>query len=218
MADTGGCFVIRDPLVSSGAYEGVKLEMSVVVAESADGAPPAVRTPGDRFGYAVSYVAGYLAVSAPLADVRGAADTGLVHVLRTDGREMVPWVTVFREEGAVPGDGFGFSVALGAVRGEREPRLAVGVPFARDGQGAVQLIRLSDPARSEPLTAPGLARARRLGWSVAFSGNRLAAGVPDDGTGGGVGLLGRNQDAFTIVTPETPAGVTAVDTGASVAG
>ena len=218
MADTGGCFVIRDPLASDGSYEGVKWEMSVVVAESADGEPPAQRTPGDRFGYAVSYVEGHLAVSAPLADVRGVADTGLVHVLRTDGREMVPGVTLFREEDAVPGDGFGFSVALGAVQGEREPRLAVGVPFARDGQGAVQLIRLSDPARSELLTAPGLARARRLGWSVAFSGNRLAAGVPDDGTGGGVGLLGRNQDTFTIVTPKTPANATAADTGASVAG
>lgn len=216
--DTGGCIIVQDPLaVTDGKYPGVKWEMKGAVGDLVE------EREGDRFGYALAYAPGHLAISAPMADVGGVRNSGLVHVLRTNGRELTKGVTIFRDADGIEGEAgadaaFGFSVALGTVQGEKSPRLAVGVPFdGPDRKGSVQLVPLADPKQDTLLTAPG--SGRLLGWSVAFSGNRVVAGIPDGDAGGSIGVVGRNQKEFGLIAPKPLSGDGIVaDVGASLAG
>ncbi|MFD0657910.1 FG-GAP repeat protein [Thermocatellispora tengchongensis] len=222
MLDTGGLNVVHDPTrAEGGRYTGGKWELKDLVDTSVAG-----EAPGDRFGYALAYAAGSLAVSAPLADVRGVKDAGLVHVLRSDGfRALAKGTTLYQDAEGVEGDAaatdaFGFSLAMGAGETPDDVRLAVGIPFdAPEQKGAVQLIPLANPGEDRLLTSASATPNEHFGWSVAFSGNRLLAGIPDAPKGGAVGVLGRVEGAFTLLTP-TPAGAggTTTDTGVSLSG
>ncbi|GLW07257.1 hypothetical protein Misp01_23870 [Microtetraspora sp. NBRC 13810] len=206
MADTGGLTVVDDPLDAGGRYTGRRWGMPDLV-----GPAEARQAPGDRFGHALAYADGMLAVSAPLADAAGTRDTGLVHLLRPGLRQG----TTFHR-GSGPGDAFGFSLALTAT-GQDGVRLAVGIPLAGpDDRGAVQVIPLDAPGQATLLTAPQSRPGDHFGWSVAFSGNRLAAGIPDAPGGGALALLGRMRGAFTMPPPASPGLPT--DIGASLGG
>ncbi|MDF5757710.1 hypothetical protein [Spongiactinospora sp. TRM90649] len=223
MLDTGALIVVFDPL--TGGRSGVRWGLT----ELGEAGEPVKPGSGDRFGYALAAAGGRLAVGAPLADAGSVPDAGLVHVFRsTGGRELVKGDTIRQGDGstegtAATGDGFGFSVALTAGPDAQDVRLAAGIPFdGPERRGAVQLVPLADRAGDRLLTSPTPRPDEHFGWAVAFTGNRLAAGAPDSGTGSGgggaVGLLGRNEGAFTQVAPAPGGGGAPVDFGASLAG
>jgi hypothetical protein len=234
MLDTGGLTVVYDPLTAGGEYDGEKLEMRDQVGDAAREAP------GDRFGYALSYMkpnpgsgnqsspgaspGGRLAVSAPMADAGGVRDSGLVHVLRSpDGTKLIKGDTIFQGGASIEGEpgvgeGFGFAVALGDDSGDIQ--LAVGVPFdGEDGRGAVQVVPLRTPAQDRLITAGTAQAGDHFGWSVGFSGNRVVAGAPDAAGGGTVGVAGGEEAAFTLLDPApAPGGDEPADFGVSVSG
>ncbi|MCG5216913.1 FG-GAP repeat protein [Streptosporangium sp. KLBMP 9127] len=210
MLDTGGLTVVFDPARAGATYTGRKWEMRDLVGKVAREAP------GDRFGYALSYAAGRLAVSAPLADAGGVKDAGLVHVLPS-ASGPAKGDTIFQggpslEGEPGPGEAFGFSVALDGTG--TDVRLAAGIPFdGPDRRGAVQLVPLRTPQDDRLITAAAPRAEDHFGWSVGFSGDRLVAGAPDASTGGAVALVGGGSS-----TPVGPTGDASADFGATVAG
>ncbi|MBG0814938.1 hypothetical protein [Planomonospora sp. ID82291] len=171
---------------------------------------------GDRFGYALAYTeqgdTSYLAVGAPLGDGGPVKDSGLVQLFQASGTaEVTPGPVLSRGAEGSPGGGYGSALAFAAGG---DVRLAVGAPFdGPDQRGGVHLVPLADPARAR--TVHGTEPGGRLGWSLAAGGNKLVAGAPDHGPSGAVALLGRNDGAFTLLSPGAGR-IPAVTGGASV--
>ncbi|MEU4699752.1 hypothetical protein [Nonomuraea dietziae] len=137
---------------------------------------PPDRATGDRFGYAVAYAEGSgIAVGAPQAGFVQLFDEAVAPTRKVTG------------EGA-----FGFSLAAA-----KDGRLAVGAPYA-GSTGAVRVLSMADES-VDRLLVPG--QGARFGWSVAFAGNQLVAGAPDDQPYGTAGVAGRNADTIEAVKP-----------------
>lgn len=133
---------------------------------------PAAATDGDGFGHAVALQADLAVIGAP----RRAALRGSGFVFRRSG-------TVWTEQAelvvaaALPGDGYGWSVGVGAGRA------ALGAPFAAaDPGGNCGRVRFFDgpgPWRENPFGDVARPQFGELtGWSVAASGERWLVGAP----------------------------------------
>lgn len=199
--DAGTVTVLYD--VTAGEPGGRLRGTRWSLPEAAPGVPGRA---GDRFGYAVAYGEwrgkGYLAVSAPGAQVAGAAEAGMVRLFESAGdaggepAEPRPVRSLRQGAGQVPGrpepgDGFGFSLAFAGGH------LLVGSPFESvrnvPEAGAVVVVPL-DGSRGSFVTQ-GRARVQaydHFGWSVTGVGERwMAVGVPDERAtrGGAVALV-----------------------------
>ncbi|MFC5830555.1 hypothetical protein [Nonomuraea insulae] len=141
---------------------------------------------GDRYGYAVAYSEGSgYAVSSP--------GHGYVQLL-DPAKKPTRRVTQAGKQA------FGFSMAASA-----DGRLAIGAPYG----GGVRVVSWKDAAEDRRLAAQdGL-----LGWSVAFSGNKLYVGQPDARPFGKVAVAGRNAETLQPLQPSKGA-----DFGISVSG
>lgn len=151
---------------------------------------PTKRTTGDRFGYAVAYSdkAG-LAVSSPQG--------GFVQLFDAN----------IKAKATIPVE-LGLSLAASA-----EGQIAIGTPLAGpDRTGAVQVVSAQNPGDARVI-APQPQPDGRYGWSVAFSDNRVVAGMPDARPYGSVSITGRNADQPELLWPAKGA-----DFGVSVAG
>lgn len=156
---------------------------------------------GDRFGYALAYGEwgglAHLAVSAPGADVAGAADAGAVRLYEAGGKAGPRAVRLLRQgAGGLPdaperGDEFGH--ALGFAGGN----VLVGAPFEDvrgvPEAGAVTVVPLDGGPGS--FVTEGRVRLQaydHFGWSVTGVGEEwMAVGVPDEQAthGGAVALI-----------------------------
>jgi len=156
---------------------------------------------GDRFGHALAYGEwgglGYLAASAPGADVGDAADAGVVRLYESGGKAGPRAVRLLRQgAGGLPdaperGDEFGH--ALGFAGGH----LLVGAPFEAvrglPEAGAVTVVPLDGGPGS--FVTEGRVRIQaydHFGWSVTGVGEEwMAVGVPDEQAthGGAVALV-----------------------------
>jgi hypothetical protein len=204
--DSGAVTVLFDVRARTGAQLSRKWDLREVLDAEA----------GDRFGYALAYAeqgdTSYLAVGAPLGDGGPVKDSGLVQLFQASSTaEITPGPVLSRGAEGFPGGGYGSALAFASGG---DVRLAVGVPFdGPDQRGGVHLVPLADPARAR--TVRGTEPGGRLGWSLAASGNKLVAGAPDHGPSGAVALLGRNDGAFTLLSPGAGR-IPAVTGGASV--
>ncbi|MET8157197.1 integrin alpha [Sphaerisporangium sp. NPDC005289] len=236
-ADTGAVEIIYDAAEAAKAYTSVKW-----------GIPNSVKGvtehPGDRYGYALAYAESggrpYLAAGAPLADLPGATDAGLVQVF-TRGKDgaPVPSRTIrlggegLADQPPKAGASIGWSLAM--VGSATSLRLAIGGPFDSAGApqgGAIRQVPLVGGPAGGAAQA-GLARPYdHLGGSIAAFGAAdsfgpgagLLAGVPDrrDAPGGAVAVLRDGAAARLVVpgrdaVPAVPGGAS-VDFGASVSG
>lgn len=131
----------------------------------------------DQAGFSVAIEGETLAVGAPGVDGRGA-----VHILKHNGSDWVPHLPPLTVGDGRPGDGFGFSVALGGSL------LIVGAPFA-DGagrdSGRAYVFEEQDGSWLEPLElrADDVASGDRFGFSVAIDGETVVVGAPRKGPG-----------------------------------
>jgi hypothetical protein len=203
--DSGSITVIFDVRGPGNTYESRKWDLRQITDAGA----------GDRFGYAMAYAeegdVGYLAVSAPLGDGGSVKDSGLVQLFQASSTAEITFVRTL-DQGAEgnAGDGYGFSLAF---TGEGGARLAVGTPFdGQDQRGGVWLMPVAGSSQGRLIGQSG--PGDHFGWSVAFSGNWLVIGVPDQGNSGMVVLLGRNDTEGTPLSPGTGK-VPALDGGAS---
>jgi hypothetical protein len=242
MADTGALSLVYD-LTLTGALRGEKTVMS-------DAAPDVGEHPGDRFGYALAYgqwgpaagngfVDGYLAVGAPGADA-GAPGAGLVQIFQRRGAGRLTPLRAVRlgrddlaSAPAARDSWLGWSLAFWNLKGE--PRLAIGSPFEQNGSknqaGLVRHVAVSGgrPAGALPADPARAVAFQHYGWSVASTGGagdftpgpRLAAGIPDAGSGGAVVVTdGGTPRLFLPGRDGVPAlkGGLPADFGSSVAG
>ncbi|WP_248961732.1 FG-GAP repeat domain-containing protein [Sphaerisporangium perillae] len=146
--DTGAVEIVFDAAEAGDTYTSVKWG----IPESVKGV---IEHAGDRYGYALAYAESggvpYLAASAPLADVGGVADSGLVQVFKPgkDGKPAPARTIRLGGEGlddqpAKAGAALGWSLAM--VGSSKALRLAIGDPFdSRDGTqaGVIRQVRLS---------------------------------------------------------------------------
>jgi len=164
---------------------------AVYVYDRADlDAPPARLTPddlaaGDQFGRPLAAAGDTLVVGTPFDD-DGGPQAGAVYVY--DLTELARPPTKLVPEGLVPGDLFGYSVALSAET------LAVGAIGDDDGgtdTGAVYVYDRADLARPPTKVAPdSLAPGDLFGFSVAVAEGTLAVGaVFDDERGDDAGAV-----------------------------
>jgi hypothetical protein len=200
--------------------------------------------PGDRYGYAIAYAESggkpYVAASAPLADVDGVKDAGLVEVFQPDkSGKLVPVRTIrlggegLTDQPARAGAALGWSLAM--VGTPTSLDLAIGSPF--DSHGATE----AGVIRTVPLTGDQGGRLilpqephayDHFGWSVASygaagsfdTGTGLLAGVPDERSapGGAVAVLREGGRARLLVpgrdgVPAVPGG-TPADFGTALSG
>ena len=156
---------------------------------------------GDRFGYALAYGEwgglAHLAVSAPGADVAGAADAGAVRLYEAGGKAGPRAVRLLRQGAGglpdAPEEGDEFGHALGFAGGN----VLVGAPFEDvrgvPEAGAVTVVPLDGGPGS--FVTEGRVRLQaydHFGWSVTGVGEEwMAVGVPDEQAthGGAVALI-----------------------------
>lgn len=117
---------------------------------------------------------------APAGDVMvgeysGFSNTGMVHVLRMNGRKSWDVVQTLTSSDAAVGDRFG-SLIVGM-----SDVMAIASPGALDGRGAVYVFsRASDGswAQSARLTTPTPDEGAGFGSSIVMSGNKILVGAP----------------------------------------
>ncbi|MEU8267052.1 VCBS repeat-containing protein [Sphaerisporangium sp. NPDC049002] len=236
-ADTGAVEVIFDVAEAGETYTSVKW-----------GIPDSVKGveehPGDRYGYALAYAEfdgrPYLAASAPLADVGGVADSGLVQTFQADqAGNLRPARTVrlgaegLADQPAVAKAALGWSLAM--VAGPDSLSLAIGSPFdSGDGTeaGVIRGVLLTGDQGAPPARLDEPHAHDHLGWSLASfgatdpfgAGTGLLAGVPDEHSspGGAVAIMREGRPIRLLGpgrggVPGVPEGSPA-DFGASVSG
>ncbi|MFC4534203.1 hypothetical protein [Sphaerisporangium dianthi] len=236
-ADTGAVEIIFDAAEAGKTYTSIKWSIPDSVRGVAEHA-------GDRYGYALAYAESggrpYLAAGAPLADVGGVKDAGLVQVfgLGKDGKPAPARTIRLGGEGladqpAKAGAALGWSLAM--VGSATALRLAIGGPFDSAGApqaGAIRQVPLSGGPAAGVLRGSPERPYDHFGWSIAAFGAAdsfgpgvgLLAGVPDrrDAPGGAVAVLRDGAAARLLVpgrdgVPVVPGGGSA-DFGAAVSG
>lgn len=234
--DTGSVEVVYDVADSGSAFTSTKWG----IPDSVQGVD---ETAGDRYGYALAYAefggTPYLAASAPLADVDGVRDVGLVQTFQLDtSRKLRPAKTIrlgsedLADQPAEEKAALGWSLAM---VGTAALRLAIGSPFdseAAKEAGVIREVPLAGDHASRLLSLQKPQARDHFGWSVTsygatgpFAGGAgLLAGVPDDGTapGGAVAVIGEEGPLRLLVpgrngVPVVPGGAS-TDFGASVSG
>ncbi len=142
---------------------------------------------GDGFGFAVSLSGKTVVVGAPFDDDAGSGSGG-AYVFERDEGGSDNWGQVKKlvAPDAVPGDWFGYAVAIDGSTA------AVGAPFDDDtgsGSGAVYLYErdaggVGNWGFVAKRTAADAAAGDEFGFEVAMSGNTLVVGAPGaDGVG-----------------------------------
>lgn len=135
----------------------------------------------DNFGSAVALDGGWAAVGARLANGE-LVDSGNVHVYRQDANGQWSAHAILRPPVEQGGAFFGFAVA---VCGSRVVVGAPGEDALPDGEdrGAVYVYRLGafEPRLEAALVPPPDRESANLGFSVACSGDWVAAGAPGGG-------------------------------------
>ncbi|MFC4058479.1 hypothetical protein ACFOWE_09250 [Planomonospora corallina] len=123
----------------------------------------------------------------PLADTAGAGGSGAVHVLPgTSGQAGAP--VVVSAPAPAAGDGFGWTVRLVHLDGDRCADLLVGAPYAdvagvRDA-GAVYAVYGGGRREAVPLVAAEPEAGAHFGWSLAVRGPLIAVGAPHEDVDG----------------------------------
>ncbi|GGK69710.1 hypothetical protein Sme01_15330 [Sphaerisporangium melleum] len=173
-ADTGAVEIIVDAAEAGRSYESVKWGIPNSVRGVAEHA-------GDRYGYSLAYAEAdgkpYLAAGAPLADVGGVPDAGLVQVFTrgADGgpvpvRTIRPGKEGLADRPPRAGAALGWSLAM--VGTGTALRLAIGAASGERGDAIVQVPLTGGPADG---TSAG-------GASSSGTGTGGAAGAPGSGS------------------------------------
>jgi hypothetical protein len=236
-ADTGAVEVVFDVAEASKAYTSVKWGIPESVKNVTEHA-------GDRYGYALAYAeldgTPYLAASAPLADVGGVTDAGLVEIFQNDkAGKLGPARTIrlggagLEDQPATARAALGSSLAMVAAR--KALYLAIGSPFdshAGAEAGVVRGVALSGGEAGRLLSLDEPHAYDHFGWSLAafgapdsfHAGTGLLAGVPNarSAPGGAVAVLVEGSPTRLLTpggdrAPAVPGG-TSADFGASVSG
>ncbi|MEV7965471.1 VCBS repeat-containing protein [Sphaerisporangium sp. NPDC088356] len=236
-ADTGAVEVIFDVAEAGETYTSVKWGIPESVKDVKEHV-------GDRYGYALAYAEfggkPYLAASAPLADVAGVADSGLVQTFQADqSGKLQPARTIRLGAKGLEGRPAEAKAALGwslaMLAAPKALYLAIGSPFDSGGgaeAGAISGVLLSGEGDALAARLDEPHAHDHLGWSVASfgatdpfaAGTGLLAGVPDERSspGGAVAVMREGSPTRLLVpgrggVPAVPEGSPA-DFGASVSG
>lgn len=196
-------------------------------ATAANGPATCTRVAGDFNGDGRADVA----TGEPYRTVNSLANAGAVRVLYGTGHGLSPSGNRYLDETALPrisaaaSDHFGMSVAAGFLNGDCYADLAVGVPGAGGGVGAVAILFGSanglTAARATVVTAGDVDTAatitkQKFGWTLAIGDfdadghTDLAVGANGrDGFAGGVDILygasgGPNATNAQMITSSTP--------------
>jgi hypothetical protein len=153
-------------------------------------ARPSAGAAGDRFGYAIALDTDTLVVGADGADGSG-TDSGAAYVFErnTGGGEAWGLVKTLTAPAGAAGDHFGQAVAIA------DDTIVVGAPGKSGGAGAAYIFERNHPATAEGwgLRATLLGAAGdQLGYALAISGDRVAAGAPGAASGAAL-VYERNQ-------------------------
>ncbi|MFC4592363.1 FG-GAP repeat protein [Sphaerisporangium corydalis] len=236
-ADTGSVEIIYDVAEAGQTFTSTKWGIPDSVRDVTEHA-------GDRYGYAIAYAEfegkPYLAASAPLADMAGVPDSGLVQTFELDPSGAVkPAKSIRLGAGGLAGQpaqqkaALGWSLAMVGKAGSL--CLAIGSPFGSQGgaeAGTIFEVYLNGDQAGRLLGKEKPQAYDHLGWSVAAfgapdafaPGAGLVAGVPDERTspGGAVAIILDGGPAKLLIpgragVPAVPGGSSA-DFGASVSG
>jgi cysteine-rich repeat protein len=136
---------------------------------------------GDLFGSSLAALGSNIVVGAPLHDIPGALNNGIVYVVSGSTAGLL---RTLQNPTPSPGDEFGFSLAVVGSK------VVVGTPFddtAGADAGAVYVFDGVSGALVRTFLNPAPANSTHFGWSVAAVGNNVLIGAPTDpnGTGGG---------------------------------
>ena len=150
---------------------------------------------GARLGQSVWLHDDLLAAGAPGAGVSGVAGAGVVILYRRDGADGA-WQQLQRVAPSIPEVGGAFGSCLAFVDG----RLAVGVPGAGSGDGALELFSLDGSgAHFVSRLVPELSgRSGAFGAALSGSGARLLVGAPLDAAGRAL-LYQHDGSGFTLL-------------------
>ena len=134
---------------------------------------PAVPETNARFGTAIDYRNGFIAVGAEKDDIGPTTDAGAVYVFKEDGAS---WVVLGKISSPVPeaGSEFGRTLALD----ELATRLIVGAPRANGQEGRVFVFDNVEESFVNSLTllaSDGAGENGHLGYSVGFAGRHMFA-------------------------------------------
>ena len=166
--------ILRDPATVGGAYVFDLNSTSPTIPVATLKNPTTSRS--DSYGFAVAISGTHVAVGAPGADT-DSYDTGTAYVYDLNsGTPTVP-LAVLSAPDAVPGDSFGYSVAVSGalmvVGAYDEGTFEGGSAYVYDlgsETPTVAVLRLPNPNPSI---------FDNFGYSVAISGTRVVVGVPD---------------------------------------
>lgn len=131
---------------------------------------------GDNFGYSLAISGNTLVVGAPWHD----SETGAAYAFAFDA-SVWRQAAELEGHGTVPGDRFGFSVAISG------DTIVVGAPMYGNGAGEAYLFGWATGRwrQAAALTGPGAATGDAFGTSAAVAGPTVAIGASrhDDGDG-----------------------------------
>jgi len=194
-----------------GSPEGLGHGAAPIVLSQADFGGAAESA--DHFGWSLAVEAPggpdatTLAIGAPDEDIGSLTDTGVVDLIWISGNAAFQGIQISQNTAGVPGaaevnDGFGWSVAVGFVRGLSDfPDLIAGTPFESfgsvDAVGAIIVVDDVEPFKTSftgqglsqnSSGVPGVAEGGDLfGFSLAYgqagTTGRLGVGVPLENIG-----------------------------------
>jgi len=137
--------------------------------------------PSDQFGSAVAISGNTIFVGAPMVDVGGSLDQGVVYEFTGAGDQWQPQAILHHPSGS-PGDRFGSTIAVD------EDTVAIGAPRDDHGCGGADhgtahvFVRFSNTWAHQALLRPRcFSNAAEFGSSLALRGNMLVVGAPRDG-------------------------------------